>query len=84
MAGLRSRKPIRSGARPRRADDGRLSARVAALLEARAVTAEGVDLIARIAQQGSTGLLESNVLWYHAYYVSPAWGRRLARSSVIV
>ena len=39
--------------------------------------------IARIAQQGSTRMLESNVLWYHANYVSPAWGRRLARSSVI-
>ncbi len=39
--------------------------------------------IARIAQQGSTRLLEPNVLWYHANYVSPSWGRRLARSSVI-
>ena len=39
--------------------------------------------IARIAQQGSTRMLAQNVLWYHANYVSPAWGRRLARSSVI-
>ena len=39
--------------------------------------------IARIAQQGSNRLLAQNVLWYHANYVSPAWGRRLARSSVI-
>lgn len=39
--------------------------------------------IARIAQQGSTRMLAANVLWYHANYVSPAWGRRLARSSVI-
>jgi len=39
--------------------------------------------IARIAQQGSNRMLAPNVLWYHANYVSPAWGRRLARSSVI-
>jgi spore germination cell wall hydrolase CwlJ-like protein len=39
--------------------------------------------IARIAQQGGTRMLAPNVLWYHASYVSPAWGRRLARSSVI-
>ena len=39
--------------------------------------------IARIAQQGSNRLLAPNVLWYHANYVSPSWGRRLARSSVI-
>jgi spore germination cell wall hydrolase CwlJ-like protein len=39
--------------------------------------------IARIAQQGSNRMLASNVLWYHANYVSPSWGRRLARSSVI-
>jgi spore germination cell wall hydrolase CwlJ-like protein len=39
--------------------------------------------IARIAQQGGTRMLAPNVLWYHANYVSPAWGRRLARSSVI-
>ena len=39
--------------------------------------------IARIAQQGGTRMLAPNVLWYHANYVAPAWGRRLARSSVI-
>jgi len=39
--------------------------------------------IARIAQQGSTRMLAANVLWYHANYVAPSWGRRLARSSVI-
>jgi spore germination cell wall hydrolase CwlJ-like protein len=39
--------------------------------------------IARIAQQGATRMLAPNVLWYHANYVSPAWGRRLSRSSVI-
>ena len=39
--------------------------------------------IARIAQQGTTRMLAANVLWYHANYVSPSWGRRLARSSVI-
>jgi spore germination cell wall hydrolase CwlJ-like protein len=39
--------------------------------------------IARIAQAGTTRMLAANVLWYHANYVAPAWGRRLARSSVI-
>lgn len=39
--------------------------------------------IARIAQTGQTRMLAPNVLWYHANYVSPSWGRRLARSSVI-
>ncbi len=39
--------------------------------------------IARIAQQGSNRMLEPEVLWYHANYVSPSWGRRLSRSSVI-
>ncbi len=39
--------------------------------------------VARIAQQGSTRMLAPNVLWYHAHYVAPAWGRRLSRSSVI-
>ena len=39
--------------------------------------------IARLAQQGANRMLASNVLWYHANYVSPSWGRRLARTSVI-
>ncbi len=39
--------------------------------------------IARIAQSGTTRMLAPNVLWYHANYVRPAWGRRLARSAVV-
>jgi N-acetylmuramoyl-L-alanine amidase len=39
--------------------------------------------IARIAQRGQTRMLAPNVLWYHANYVAPSWGRRLSRSSVI-
>ena len=39
--------------------------------------------IARIAEAGETRLLPENVLWYHANYVSPGWGRRLARTTQI-
>lgn len=39
--------------------------------------------IARIAEAGETRLLPENVLWYHANYVSPGWGRRLARNTRI-
>jgi spore germination cell wall hydrolase CwlJ-like protein len=39
--------------------------------------------VARIAQAGTTRLLGANVLWYHANYVSPSWGRRLSRSNRI-
>ena len=39
--------------------------------------------IARIAQAGATRLLPRDVLWYHADYVSPSWGRRLARNTKI-
>jgi len=39
--------------------------------------------IARIAQARETRLLPENVLWYHADYVSPSWGRRLARNTKI-
>lgn len=39
--------------------------------------------IARIAETGETRLLPENVLWYHANYVSPGWGRRLARTTRI-
>ena len=39
--------------------------------------------IARIAQEGSARLLDRDVLWYHADYVSPSWGRRLARQQKI-
>lgn len=35
--------------------------------------------IARIAQQKLAGKLKANVLWYHADYVAPSWGRRLTR-----
>jgi spore germination cell wall hydrolase CwlJ-like protein len=39
--------------------------------------------IARIAEEGASRLLPRNVLWYHADYVSPVWGRRLARNTKI-
>ena len=39
--------------------------------------------IARIAQAGTVRTLDSDVLWYHADYVSPSWGRRLARQDKI-
>lgn len=39
--------------------------------------------IARIAQSRETRLLPDNVLWYHADYVAPSWGRRLARNTKI-
>jgi hypothetical protein len=39
--------------------------------------------IARIAEAGATRLLPRDVLWYHADYVSPSWGRRLARNTKI-
>jgi spore germination cell wall hydrolase CwlJ-like protein len=39
--------------------------------------------VARVAQAGTTRLLSDNVLWYHANYVSPGWGRRLSRSNQI-
>jgi hypothetical protein len=39
--------------------------------------------IARIAQAGASRLLPQDVLWYHADYVAPSWGRRLARSTKI-
>ena len=39
--------------------------------------------VARIAQAEATRLLPRNVLWYHADYVSPSWGRRLARNTKI-
>lgn len=39
--------------------------------------------IARIAQARGMRLLSDNVLWYHASYVSPSWGRRLARNTRI-
>jgi spore germination cell wall hydrolase CwlJ-like protein len=39
--------------------------------------------IARIAEAGAERLLPRDVLWYHADYVSPSWGRRLARNTKI-
>ena len=39
--------------------------------------------IARIAEAGATRLLPRDVLWYHAEYVSPSWGHRLARNTKI-
>jgi spore germination cell wall hydrolase CwlJ-like protein len=39
--------------------------------------------IASIARQKLAGNLPSGVLWYHATYVSPSWGKRLTRQSQI-
>jgi spore germination cell wall hydrolase CwlJ-like protein len=39
--------------------------------------------IARIAQAGTARAVDSDVLWYHADYVNPSWGRRLARQDKI-
>ena len=39
--------------------------------------------VARIAQSRATRMLPDNVLWYHANYVSPSWGRRLDRNTQI-
>lgn len=39
--------------------------------------------IARIALAGTARAVDSDVLWYHADYVSPSWGRRLARQDRI-
>jgi hypothetical protein len=39
--------------------------------------------VARIAEAGARRLLPRNVLWYHADYVNPSWGRRLARNTKI-
>jgi len=39
--------------------------------------------VARIARSGARRLLPHNTLWYHANYVAPSWGRRLARTGRI-
>lgn len=39
--------------------------------------------VARIAQAGTARAVARDVLWYHADYVSPSWGRRLARQDKI-
>ncbi len=39
--------------------------------------------VARIAQDRTTQQLTNDVLWYHADYVAPSWGRRLTRVNKI-
>jgi hypothetical protein len=39
--------------------------------------------IASIARQKLAGNLPSSVLWYHATYVSPSWGKRLTKQTQI-
>jgi spore germination cell wall hydrolase CwlJ-like protein len=39
--------------------------------------------IAAIARQKLAGSLPSGVLWYHASYVTPSWGKRLTKQSQI-
>jgi spore germination cell wall hydrolase CwlJ-like protein len=39
--------------------------------------------IARIAQDRTSDQVSDDVLWYHADYVSPSWGRRLDRETKI-
>ena len=39
--------------------------------------------IARLAISNAVPSLSSDVLWYHANYVAPAWGRRLTRADKI-
>ena len=39
--------------------------------------------VARIAAEDLAGTLSSDVLWYHADYVAPSWGRRLHRATRI-
>jgi hypothetical protein len=39
--------------------------------------------IAEIAQKGLADAIAPNVLWYHATYVAPSWGRRLTRVAQI-
>jgi spore germination cell wall hydrolase CwlJ-like protein len=39
--------------------------------------------IAAIARQKLAGNLPAGVLWYHATYVSPSWGKRLTRQTQI-
>lgn len=39
--------------------------------------------VAKIAQARLANALPSNVLWYHADYVAPSWGKRLSRNTKI-
>ncbi|MDQ3481862.1 MAG: cell wall hydrolase [Pseudomonadota bacterium] len=40
--------------------------------------------LARIAQDRVSDQLTDGVLWFHADYVAPSWGRRLSRETKIV
>ena len=39
--------------------------------------------IARLAVSNAVPSLSNDVLWYHANYVAPSWGRRLTRATQI-
>jgi spore germination cell wall hydrolase CwlJ-like protein len=39
--------------------------------------------IARLAMSNAVPSVSNDVLWYHANYVAPSWGRRLTRVSQI-
>lgn len=39
--------------------------------------------VSRIAEAGALSMVPKNVLWYHADYVAPVWGKRLARQDKI-
>ena len=39
--------------------------------------------VTRLATANAVPVLSSDVLWYHADYVAPSWGRRLTRASKI-
>lgn len=39
--------------------------------------------VSRVAQEKLAGTLAPDVLWYHASYVNPGWGKRLRRSAQI-
>ncbi|MEO7365145.1 MAG: cell wall hydrolase, partial [Sphingomicrobium sp.] len=39
--------------------------------------------IARLAMSNAVPSLSSDILWYHANYVAPSWGRRLTRAEKI-
>ena len=41
------------------------------------------EAIARLAAANIVPSVSTNVLWYHADYVAPSWGRRLTRASKI-
>lgn len=39
--------------------------------------------VTRLAMSNAVQTLETDVLWYHASYVAPSWGRRLTRATKI-